>query len=160
MVLQNCTASEEEDDALDRLIKTYDPNMVKFNQRIDKLKRLNSCGGSSQLSKSTFSNQTSSRFTKQRRPLSSLSSRQHAQPAKALGLPVAAAHVRLKSSNILHAHSYSQLQIVPVSSRNERDCGAKLFKPLLQIGGDFRRTQSNSGLATSKAEAPHRLCND
>lgn len=38
----------EEGDAFDRLIKkTYDRDCEKFFQRIDKLKRMNSCGGSS-----------------------------------------------------------------------------------------------------------------
>lgn len=37
-----------DEDAFDRLIKkTYDRDCEKFFQRIDKLKRMNSCGGSS-----------------------------------------------------------------------------------------------------------------
>ena len=65
--------------------------------------------------------------------------------------------MRLKSSNNLHGHSFSQLQIMPASSQNVRNCNSKLFKPLLQIAAGStselqRRAQFNSGLTTSKAE--------
>ena len=53
------TPDSDEEDAFDRLIKkTYDRDCEKFFQRIDKLKRMNSCGGSSQRSKSSMSNKT------------------------------------------------------------------------------------------------------
>ena len=111
------TAESDEEDAFDRLIKkTYDRDCEKFFQRIDKLKRMNSCGGSSQRSKSSISNKTNTMVLRNRL-LSSLSSEPAAaqqdfqflqKPSKTKGQPTST-HMRLKSSLNLHSHSFSQL---------------------------------------------------
>ena len=123
----------DDSERFDRVIKkTFDRDCQKFFQRIDKLKRMNSCGHSSQRSKSSVSvSARGATVSNARRPQTFRHTKNDVLSSLSGGVtPAATTHEKLNLTNLnRHGHSFSQ--IMP-SSLNVRNCNSKLFKPLLQ----------------------------